>query len=178
MSPELETIRGKAEKLTQQFSDDDWQRAPAGKWCALQTFEHLLLTFSATTKGTLRAMEAGEPSCREVTLRDRVATLYVVGLGVFPKGRSAPKHTLPKGALQTEPLRRFNDALVAMDATLMDAERRFGKKTKLLEHPGLGPLTADQWRKFHRVHANHHFRQVAARVQQGSSARASAGTSS
>ncbi len=84
----------------------------------------------------------------------------MIRLGVFPTGQKAPKHTAPRAGLGPEVLRRFNDALVAMDATLNDAERRFGSKTKLLDHPVLGPLTAREWRRFHRVHATHHLRQV------------------
>ena len=61
-------------------------------------------------------------------------------------------------------MRRFNDALVAMDATLADAEKRFGANTRLLNHPVLGPLTAQAWRRFHRIHGSHHLKQVAGRA--------------
>jgi hypothetical protein len=30
----------------------------------------------------------------------------------------------------------------------------------LLDHPILGPLTAAQWMKFHRVHGMHHVKQM------------------
>jgi hypothetical protein len=52
-----------------------------------------------------------------------------------------------------------------MDSTLQDAERRFGKTTKLLDHPFLGPLNAQEWRIFHRTHTRHHLQQVAERVR-------------
>jgi hypothetical protein len=66
--------------------------------------------------------------------------------------------------LGAEPLRQFNDALVAMDATLADAEKRFGAKARLLRHPVLGPLTAQQWRRFHEVHGRHHLKQIVAQA--------------
>ena len=166
MSPHLEKIRTKAERLTRDMSPEQWCTAPKGKWCTSEIFEHLLLTFTATTKGTLNAMQAGQPLCREVRWRDRVGKFYVVGLGIFPRGMQAPKQTVPRQGLGDEALRRFNDALVAMDSTLSDAERRFGARTRILDHPSLGPLTAQEWRRFHRVHADHHFRQVAARRNQ------------
>jgi hypothetical protein len=67
-------------------------------------------------------------------------------------------------------MRRFYDALVAMDATLTDAERRFGTQVKLLDHPFIGPLNAREWRQFHRTHSRHHLKQVADRIRQYSAA--------
>ena len=52
-----------------------------------------------------------------------------------------------------------------MDATITDAERRFGRNVKLLDHPILGPLTAKEWRQFHQVHSKLHLRQMAALAQ-------------
>ena len=161
MSPHLQRVRVKAEGLTRDFSPQDWQRGNPGKWCASEILEHLILSYSATTKGTLKTLHAAEPFCRQLTWGDRAAQFYVISLGIFPKGRTAPKQTLPSKTLLDNPLRRFNDALVAMNATLNDAERRFGKKARILDHPALGPLTAEQWRRFHRVHTFHHLAQIA-----------------
>lgn len=169
MYPELEQIRREAERLTREMSKEDWHHAPAGKWSCAQIFEHLLLTYTATTKGALQAMEVGKPLGGKPTLRDRVSTFYVAGLGLLPAGRTAPKHTTPKDRTGLDSLRDFNDALVAMDATLSDAEKRFGSSVKLLDHPILGPLTAREWRRFHRTHARHHLKQVAQRVKQNGS---------
>jgi Protein of unknown function (DUF1569) len=165
VSPELEQIRHEAERLTSAMSQADWHHAPPGKWSCAQILEHLLLSYTATTKGTLKAMEMGKPLGGRPTLRDRIGTFYVSQLGLMPSGRTAPKHTTPKDNARMEPLRRFNDALIAMDATLADAEKRFGSRARLLDHPFLGPLTANQWRRFHRTHARHHLRQVAERVR-------------
>ena len=170
MSPELEQVRREAERLTSEMSKADWHHAPPGKWSCAQIFEHLLLSYAATTQGTLQAMEIGKPLGGRPTLRDRISTFYVAGLGLLPSGRKAPKHVEPTDGGGLESLRQFKDALVAMDATLADAERRFGGKVKLLDHPILGPLTANQWRRFHRTHARHHLRQVAARARKNGSA--------
>jgi hypothetical protein len=162
LSPHLKRVRAKAEALIRDFSPQQWENAHPGKWSASQILEHLILTYSATTKGAQKSMQLTEPFCRELTLRDRVGQFYVVTLGIFPSGRKASKQTWPTHKALDDPLRRFNDALVAMDATLMDAERRFGTKTRILDHPILGPLTAEQWRRFHRVHSFHHLSQIAA----------------
>jgi hypothetical protein len=42
--------------------------------------------------------------------------------------------------------------------TACDAE--YGRGKSIAEHPILGPLTADEWRKFHWVHGRHHARQI------------------
>src|SRR5271166_3420242 len=165
--PELEQIRREAERLTSEISKTDWHHAPPGKWSCAQIFEHLLLSYTATTQGTLKAMEIGKPLGGRPTLRDRISTFYVAGLGLLPSGRAAPQQVTPKDGAGLESLRQFNDALVAMDATLADAEKRFGSRVKVLNHPVLGPLTAKEWRRFHRTHAKHHLRQIAERVRQG-----------
>jgi len=172
VSPELEQIRHEAERLTRDMSPAGWHYAPPGKWSCAQIFEHLLLSYTATTKGTLKAMQIGKPLGGKPTLRDRISTFYVAGLGLLPAGRMAPKQTTPKDGLGLESLRQFNDALVAMDATLTDAEKRFGTRVKLLDHPILGPLTAKEWRRVHRTHARHHLKQISARARYQGSASA------
>jgi hypothetical protein len=51
-----------------------------------------------------------------------------------------------------------------METGFNDCECRFGSATKILDHPILGPLTAEQWRKFHWVHGRHHARQIRERA--------------
>lgn len=174
MSPHLEKVRVQAARLTRDFSPDDWRYSRDGQWSASLILEHLLLTFTATTKGLLKTMQAGEPFCREATLRDRAGRFYVLHLGKVPSGMKAAKNITPKQGLPGDNLRAFNDALVAMNAILSDAERRFGKQTRVLEHPMLGPLTAEEWRRFHRVHAEHHFRQIVARRPRAAAMKVSA----
>jgi hypothetical protein len=50
--------------------------------------------------------------------------------------------------------------IVEMDAIIAQCEARFGRSSRLLDHPILGPLTAMQWRKFHFVHGRHHVKQL------------------
>lgn len=164
VSPELEYVRRQAERTMRDVPPDALLRAPERKWNSLQIIEHLFLSYTATTKGLLHNMAEGQPPQGGPGVGQRLRSLYVLGAGQFPAGVESPKQTTPRGSLGEEPLRHFNDALVAMDATLSDAERRFGARTRVLHHPILGPLTAQQWRRFHQVHGRHHLRQVAARV--------------
>jgi hypothetical protein len=164
VSPELESIRRETERATMGTSPECWSRGPEGKWNSLQILEHLMLSYTATTKGLLRAMGTGHPPRGKPDFRQRLRAFYVLGIGQFPAGIESPTFIAPRGSLGDDPLRQFNDALVAMDATLTDAEKRFGGPTRLLDHPVLGPLTAQQWRRFHQVHGRHHLKQLVARL--------------
>jgi hypothetical protein len=160
LSPELEKIRNEMARATHKFAEEDWLRAPKGKWNSAQILEHLLLSYTGTTKGLIKAMEAGQPLGRQPSMRDRALAFVVARLGFLPSGRTAPRQTTPKGGLPAGSIRKFNDSLVALDACLFDAQKRFGNKSKLFDHPIIGPLDAQQWRRFHRLHAMHHLRQI------------------
>ncbi|HZD33162.1 MAG TPA: DUF1569 domain-containing protein [Candidatus Angelobacter sp.] len=164
MSPELEWVRRSTELVVCDAAADALSRAPQGQWSSLQVLEHLVLSYTATTRGLLRAMEVGRPERATRTLGHRLRGVYVLGVGRFPSGIDAPKQVVPRGGLGDDPLRRFSDALVAMDASLTDAERRFGRRSRVLVHPMLGPLTAQQWRRFHQVHGRHHLKQIKERL--------------
>jgi hypothetical protein len=164
VSPELEFVRRETERATRKITPEGSLRAADGHWNSLQILEHLMLSYTATTKGLLRTMESGEIDRSGASTGQHLRRFYVLHVGRFPRGVEAPKQTRPKSSLGAEPLRQFNDALVAMDATLADAEKRFGAKARLLRHPVLGPLTAQQWRRFHEVHGRHHLKQIVAQA--------------
>jgi hypothetical protein len=168
LSPELQQIRAEVERVTLGQSEAAWDDAPAGKWSSGQILEHLRLGFTGTTRGLMNVMDSGRPLGSVPTLSDRLKAFVVTRLGFMPSGRSAPPHALPKEGLEANVLRRLYDALVALDATLTDVERRFGSNVKLLDHPVLGPLNANQWRRLHRVHALHHLKQIAERRREAS----------
>jgi Protein of unknown function (DUF1569) len=169
VTPELEQIRREVEQATSGCSEPNWRQAPVGKWSTAQVFEHLLLTYTGTTKGLRRVLEAGRPLGSVPTWPHRARKLVVTKFGWMPAGRTAFKQVYPEDGLDVASMGRFYDALVAMDATLQDAERRFGKNALLLDHPFLGPLNAQEWRLFHRTHTRHHLKQAIERMR-GSSA--------
>ncbi len=171
VSPELEQIRGEVQRVAGTMSQDNWRYAPPGKWSCAEILEHLRLSYTATTKGALTALQTGKPLGGKPTLKDKLTTFYVARLGLLPSGLAAPKQTVPQNGSE-QSLRSFNDALVAMDATLADAEKRFGSVAKILDHPILGPLNAIDWRRVHRAHARHHLKQIQQRIRQASSGRA------
>lgn len=160
MSPELEHIRREVERLTHGWSESDWQNALASNRTCRQILEHLLLSYSSTTQDVLNVMEVGRPLGGKPTWSHRWRTLCVAKLGLLPWEFVPLRQPPPKDGLESDSLRRFYDTLVALDATLSDAERRFGNRVKLLDHPILGPLSVQEWRRYHRAHAKHHLRQM------------------
>jgi hypothetical protein len=160
----LERLRQELEDATGGASPSALLQAPAGKWNAAQILEHLFLTYKNTHRGMAKCLEQSAPLASRATLKQRVATLLVVNLGYLPGGRQAPERATPRGMPPEEVLRAIAPELQRMGSDLNECERRFGTRTKIMDHPFLGPLTADEWRKFHCIHGRHHARQIRERI--------------
>jgi len=167
MDSYLERLRQELEDATRGASVNDLLQAPAGKWNAAQILEHLLLTYKGTNYGLAKCFEQGAPLGTRATLKDRFAALLVVDLGYMPRGRKAPARAIPRGMAAEEVRNAVAAELQKMGSGFADCERRFGARTKIMDHPFLGPLTAGEWRKFHWVHGRHHARQIRERVGKG-----------
>jgi hypothetical protein len=59
-----------------------------------------------------------------------------------------------------------------MDASLTNAEKRFGSVAKIFDHPVFGPMNTRDWRRFHRTHATYYLKEIAKRLRQAGSSRA------
>jgi hypothetical protein len=134
-----------------------------GRWSIAEIVEHLDRTYTGTSKGLTRCLEAGAPRVTPDSVKNRMRRLWVVTLGRFPTGIEAPRHVVPSGELLLSTLvPRVEAHLADMDAALKTAAARFGAGP-LMDHPILGPFTAGDWARFHYVHTRHHCRQIAAR---------------
>ena len=156
----LQRLRDDISTATMGLTPSDLTRHPEGKWSTAEILEHLYLTYTGTTKGFNRCLEAGKPLARAVSFRDRAKTFVVVGLGYLPGGRTAPKSSVPRGLPTEVVLAEFSAKLGEMDEVIARAERQFGERTRVLDHPILGPLRPQEWRKFHWVHGQHHLKQI------------------
>jgi hypothetical protein len=137
-----------------------FRRPQADKWSVAEILEHLYLTYTGTIAGFEKCLSAGKPLARFPTVQDRTRTLVVVGLGYMPQGRQAPKMTVPRGLPPERILAEVQSKIVAMDAIISEAEKKWGGSCRVLDHPILGPLSPCQWRKLHWVHGRHHLKQV------------------
>jgi hypothetical protein len=160
MDSYLKKLQEAITAATKGMTSDELVRHAPGKWSVAEVLEHLSLTYTGTTKGFRRCLEAGKPLAGPLTLKQRVAIAAVTGAGYFPNGRKAPKQTEPTGAPSEKVVAEIGPQIVAMDEAIARCEARHGKRARLLDHPVLGPLTAQQWRKFHWVHGKHHVKQI------------------
>ncbi|HKW25200.1 MAG TPA: DUF1569 domain-containing protein [Terriglobales bacterium] len=136
-----------------------WRRE--GKWSAADILEHLSLSYSGTAKAMQRCIQAGRPSATAPTWRDRMFTFVVTGMRYMPSGRQAPSMVIPQGVAPATVLTEMQRNLAAADDAISRCEAQFGTRTMVANHPILGPLTAQQWRILHLVHARHHMKQIA-----------------
>jgi DinB superfamily len=160
MHPLLEQLKHNLDLAIEGMSDEHFTWHPALKWSTAEVLEHLYLSYTGTTRGFERVMESGKPSATRGSLRQHVRALVVFGFDYLPSGREAPAATRPKGLPPEKVRNGFLEKLVAMDSIIAQCEARLGSRTRLLDHPFLGPLTAGQWRKFHLLHGMHHQKQI------------------
>jgi len=171
MDSHLQRLQRAIDEATRGMTTEDLTRHVEGKWCAAEVLEHLYLTYAGSVKGLERCLQAGKPLARAATLKDHLRTAAVVRLGYFPTGRRAPENTNPRGMTTDAVVEGVGAKIAAMEKLLVECEARYGTRARLLDHPVLGPLTGEQWRKFHWIHGRHHMKHIA-RI------RASAGRSS
>jgi hypothetical protein len=165
MESYLKGLQAELEAAISGATNDALRKAPAGKWSSAQILEHLYLTYWNTNKGIARCLDGGVPRATSATLRHRVRSLMVIGLGYLPGGVKAPERVVPRGMPPEEVREKIIGEIQKMEAGLDDCERRFGARTKIMDHPLLGPLTANQWAKFHWLHGRHHAPQIRERTK-------------
>jgi hypothetical protein len=142
------------------LSAEQLSRHPPGKWCAAEVLEHLYLTYTGMIKGFERVVEAGRPLTKTSTWAQRRRVLVALGLSHLPSGRESPPTARPRGLPPEKVLAEIGATIAEMDDVIQRCAEKHGMRTKILDHPNLGPLTAAQWRKFHLVHGLHHVKQI------------------
>lgn len=156
----LQELQKAIASATDALSSEQLTQHPEGKWCIAEVLEHLYLTYHGTVKGCERCLEQGKTLARTPSFADRARAAVVVSFGYMPPGRKAPERSTPRGMPAEEVVRVMGSEIIAMDDLLAKCEAHFGRSTRILDHPILGPLTAAQWRKFHWVHGRHHVKQI------------------
>jgi hypothetical protein len=160
MHRDIEACRSFIDAATIGLDDERAAIRVDGRWSIAEIIEHLDRTYTGTVKGLERCLDAGTPRVSATSARTRLRRFFVVTLGWFPTGIQAPRHVLPAGEMPLSALTgRIRSHLADMDAVLVRTTERFGAGP-VLDHPILGPFTADDWTRFHRVHTRHHCRQI------------------
>jgi hypothetical protein len=133
-------------------------------WTTQEVIEHLVLTYRNTGALFDRYLARNSPSQQPIKARHRLLQFLVIRCGGFPRGVSAPEWVRP-GRSTIPPMSGdelaacLRSELEAMDAKLEKCSQAFGS-SPLAPHFAFGPLTADQWRRFHFVHGVHHLKQL------------------
>jgi hypothetical protein len=160
MNPHLERCQAIVFDATAGGGGECSVRRDPVRWSVTEIVEHLTRAYSGTAKGFERCVEKGASLASTPTFAQSVRQFAVITLGYFPQGREAPKHIIPTGTLD---LPSVLDAVRRDLARLDDAAGRARQALgtgKMLDHPILGPLTIEQWLKFHVVHSRHHAKQI------------------
>jgi hypothetical protein len=133
-------------------------------WSAQELIEHLVLTLRSSSGALEKRLERGRPTAARCTPVQWMVKTAVLSSGRMPRGVSAPVFARPdqlhwtpmNGAELVQLLRQEIDR---MDALLDTCRQRFGLQ-RIASHFLLGPLRADQWRRFHTIHIRHHLGQL------------------
>jgi len=160
VDPHLEKLQRELAAEIAGLSAEQMSWHKPGKWCAAEVLEHLYLTYTGTVKGFERVASAGKSLATAQSWKQRGRALVVLGFGYMPPGREAPAVSRPRGVPTEKVLAEIGSTIVRMDEIIRQCEEKLGRRTKILDHPILGPLTAGQWKKFHLVHGRHHAKQL------------------
>jgi hypothetical protein len=133
-------------------------------WSAQDLVQHLVLVCRSTSRVLETRLERGRPTRARGTALQRLLQIVVLSCGHMPRGAPAPPFARP-GQLSwpslngSELLEILRQEMDRMDHLLDDCRHRFGMQ-RAATHFLLGPLRADQWRRFHIVHFRHHLQQL------------------
>ena len=128
-------------------------------WSLAQVCEHLALAVQRTAEPPDRDPNATVPANwwpnlgPTQRLKRRIMKRALLTFGRFPEGVPAPKFVQPSPAADLDTaLRALDDAAAAFDRKHAQPDAKWN------DHPLFGPMTGADWRRFHDVHAAHHFR--------------------
>jgi hypothetical protein len=106
------------------------------------------------------SLDSGKPQRNAPTPRQRLRAFVVTGVGYFPNGVKSPPVALPRGLPHEKAIFEIGSKIAEMDEIMSRCAVKFGARTKVLDHPVLGPFSVSQWQKFHLVHGRHHLKQI------------------
>ena len=135
------------------------------KWSIQQVVEHLLRTHQTTVPAIQARIDKRYPTRTRPSLRQRAGQFVVIALGRMPRGRQAPAAVSPalpaKAQSGLELTARVERELGELDRVTAEGEGFFGRR-RAVSHMLFGPMSMQQWRRFHMVHGLHHVRQIQA----------------
>jgi hypothetical protein len=111
-----------------------------------------------------KRLDRDHPTSEHSTPIQWLLQMFMLSFGRMPRGAPAPVfarpgqlHWPPNGGVQLLDLLR--QEIDQMDSLIDLCKHRFGIQ-RVASHFVLGPLRADQWRRFHVIHIRHHLGQL------------------
>jgi hypothetical protein len=133
------------------------------KWSIQQVVEHLMKTYLGTIPAIEARIDKRSGTRARPTLRQRYQQFWFLNLGRCPYGRTAPPASSPSSPTTvrsgSDLAQRISTELVRLDRVTTRGEQIFADR-RAVTHLMLGPLSMDQWRRFHVVHGRHHLKQI------------------
>jgi hypothetical protein len=123
-------------------------------WSLAEVCDHLALALDSTVRG-----HGGEGPPRRWKALSRIERAkrwcikqFMLATGWFPRGVPAPASVTPSSSvLLDDALARLEDAAAAFDRKCASSDSTWGY------HSLLGRMSGPAWRRFHAIHAAHHF---------------------
>jgi hypothetical protein len=168
MSSRLDDLQNEMGTLLAGLDEATMQRHPgrrADAWSIQQIAEHLLRTYDATLSLFEERLLKGRCTKAKPSLQQRLGQLMITRLGYFPRGRKSPEFACPPATLTPESgyqvFARMTARLQALKTIFQEAENAWGQQ-RCVSHIAMGPMSVEQWARFHQVHGQHHAKQMAA----------------
>jgi len=133
-------------------------------WSPQQLVEHLVLAMRSSAQVLEARIEKGRPSRANATLIQGLRRTAVLTFRRLPRGIPAPPFVRP-GQLDWPPMdgsalvSRFYSEVESTARVLTVFAESFGN-SRAASHFLLGPLSAEEWRRFHVIHCRHHLAQL------------------
>jgi len=169
MSRHLEVLRDELARALHGLDEHQTQLRPANdsaRWSVQQIVGHLRLTYVATIEAMDARIAKASPTKSKPSAIQYVVQFTLIRIGYFPRGRKAPARVTAAAdeiAISgSELFQGIDTALSAMEERIERAAAIFGSHRRVISHMALGPLSINQWRKFHLIHGRHHIRQIMA----------------
>ena len=168
MDPILQQLHNKIAHALEGLDCAQTQLVPPSspdKWSIQQVVQHLCLTYAFTETAFEARLAKGTPTRARPTLQQHIGQYFLTTLGIFPRGRQAPRRVAPPQIITpvsgSELTHYSGEHLTRLDKLFNEAEALFGSG-RCISHMILGPLSIHQWRRFHLIHGRHHLKQIRA----------------
>lgn len=166
MHEDLRSLNTEVTKALRGIDSRNTQATPLAhpdKWSIQQIVEHLLSTYRGSIPAISARVEKRSATRAKPNFRQRIAQFLIIQLGRFPKGRLAPAAVSPSLPITVqsgdELAAKVSTELKKLDEVTARGEHLFGDR-RAVAHIILGPLSMQQWRRFHLIHGRHHLKQI------------------